>query len=316
MSTILPPKQQFILFAPSSGREPSFILFEGCEWPDLLQASHSIVRDYGRQFAIEICGRYFVLTFQEAFKIKKAEIPFQLGFYNDSDVNVLPFPGTGSRDYFKWLTEDEWNAATDWRVIEHADSREPVQGEQKKEFQSRKSGAIGPYIFQATIYNTPFPYGVREGNILKLDLQLATTNETVAFFDHEWVKLPDDENIHCIIDSLVYHYEASEVEDDELHGSQEYLVLRKQLKEFIDSTYPLANACDYEGDYDELCQLYPIWNGYMDLAVQAYDRAQEAFELQDDWAAYWNALHAMSSHAAACAALQHHDERMAHTHAI
>ena len=89
-----------------------------------------------------------------------------------------------------------------------------MQGEQKKEFQSRKSGTIGPYTFQATIYNMSSQYGVREGNILKLELRLAETNELVAYFDHEWSILPDDENIHCVIDSLVYHYEASEVEKD------------------------------------------------------------------------------------------------------
>ena len=53
-------------------------------------------------------------------------------------------------------------------------------------------------------------YGVREGNILKLELRLEATSELVALFDHEWRILPDDENIHGVIDSLVYHYEASE----------------------------------------------------------------------------------------------------------
>ena len=70
MSIILPPKEHFFLFAPSSGREPSFVLFEGCEWPDLPQASQSIVGNYGYQFAMEINGRYFVLAAKEALKIK------------------------------------------------------------------------------------------------------------------------------------------------------------------------------------------------------------------------------------------------------
>ena len=207
-----PPKKQFVLFAPTSGREPSFITFKGYEWTDLLNASYFIRKNYGRQFAVEINGRCFVLSAQETLSVKNAGIPFQLGFYNDTDVVALPFPGTDAHDYLQWLTEEEREVATDWTIVEQADPMRILQGERGKELQFWKTGTIGPYTFRIMIYYIPSKFGVHEGNILRLELRMVTTDEMVAHFNHDWVILPDDVSVHRAIDSLVNHYKVSEDE--------------------------------------------------------------------------------------------------------
>jgi hypothetical protein len=197
-----PTIEQFNLFAPSSGCESSFITLEGSEWPDLLQASRSIKNHYGRQFAVEVNARHFVLTSQEMLRIKKTGIPYQLGFYHDDDVVVLSSHENNMRDHLKWLTDEERNVANDWGIVESDDHR----------MQPYKTGGIGPYKFQAVIYDRASQYGVRGGNITKLELRIEVTDQLVAYFNHEWVILPDDVSTHLAIEALVDYYKDSESE--------------------------------------------------------------------------------------------------------
>ena len=98
---------------------------------------------------------------------------------------------------------------------------------------------------------------------------------------------------------------------DELHELQKSTALREKLKTFMRHADPVPDDDDYEK-----YPCYRIWNEYMVSAAQAHDRAKEALKLQDDWAAYWNALHAMAAYAAAFATLDHNDEKIAYADAI
>jgi hypothetical protein len=204
-----PKIEQFNLFAPSSGCESSFITFEGCEWPDLLQASYSIRKHYGRQFAVEIKDRFFVLTAQEMLRIKETGISCHLGFYDDDDVVILSCHDNSMKDYLQWITQEERSASEDWRIFEHDAQVKQQYLLRRKGIQACKIGNIGEYKFMAEIYDTPSEYGVRGGNIMKLELQLVATDEHVACFNHEWLSLPDNVHLHLAIETLVDHYRTT-----------------------------------------------------------------------------------------------------------
>ena len=97
---------------------------------------------------------------------------------------------------------------------------------------------------------------------------------------------------------------------NELYELRKSIALRKQLKEFIDSANPIP-----DDDYKKH-RFYHIWDDYMVSATKAHDRAKQASKRQDNWAAYWNALHAMAAYAAAFAVLDHDDEQTAYADAI
>jgi len=103
---------------------------------------------------------------------------------------------------------------------------------------------------------------------------------------------------------------GKQANQNELHELKKSIALRKQLKEFVDNANPIP-----DDDYKKH-RFYSIWNEYMVSATKAHNRAKQAFKRQDDWAAYWNALHAMAAYAAAFAALDHDDEQTAYTDAI
>jgi len=104
---------------------------------------------------------------------------------------------------------------------------------------------------------------------------------------------------------------GKQTQQNELHELRKSIALRKQLKEFVDSANPISENSDYEKR-----RFYRIWNEYMVSATKAHDRAKQAFKLQDNWAAYWNALHAMAAYAAAFAVIDHDDEQTAYADAI
>ena len=62
-----------------------------------------------------------------------------------------------------------------------------------------------------------------QGNISKLDLRLAATDQIVANYDRGWDILPDDEtdpnaeNIRMVIDAIVDHYKVPENADETSH---------------------------------------------------------------------------------------------------
>jgi len=103
---------------------------------------------------------------------------------------------------------------------------------------------------------------------------------------------------------------GKQVHQNELHELRKSIALREQLKEFVDSAKPIP-----DGDYKKH-RFYHIWDDYMASATKAYNRAKQAFKRQDNWAAYWNALHAMAAYAAAFAALDHDDEQTVYADAI
>jgi len=104
---------------------------------------------------------------------------------------------------------------------------------------------------------------------------------------------------------------GKQTQQNELHELKKSIALRKQLKEFIDNANPISE----NGDYEKY-RCYHIWDDYMVSATKAHNRAKQAFKQQDDWAAYWNALHAMAAYAAAFAVIDHDDEQIAYADAI
>jgi len=135
--------------------------------------------------------------------------------------------------------------------------------------------------------------------------------------------IEDNEKIHDrvkeifeqIIEDLPYEISAVESRDEPEgvinNDIKSNIALRQKLKEFVESTNPIPEDDDYE-QY----RCYHLWDEYMTSAAKAYKRAKRSLLLQNDWAAYWNALHAMSAYAAALAILEHDDERIAFAEAI
>ena len=204
MTITFPPKKRFVLYAPTARHESPGITFEGYEWNDLPLASYAVKNKGGEQFAVEIKGRCFTLDFQEMPKITQSGIPFLLGFHRSDNTVVLPCPGICPECHLAWITEEE-------RVVEPA-----LRIVEDKEDGQWKKGTVGPYIFWAKVYDLPSKYGIHEGNISKLDLRLAATDQIVANYDRGWDILPDDEtdpnaeNIRMVIDAIVDHYKVPE----------------------------------------------------------------------------------------------------------
>jgi len=103
---------------------------------------------------------------------------------------------------------------------------------------------------------------------------------------------------------------GKQTQQNELYELKKSIALRKQLKEFVDSANPIS-----DDDYKKH-RCYHIWEDYMLSATKAHDRAKQAFKRQDNWTAYWNALHAMAAYAAAFAVLDHDDEQTAYADVI
>jgi len=213
MAITFPPKKQFVLSAPPSWRESSIITFKGYEWTDLSLASYTIRNKYGAQFAVEIKGRCFTLSFQEMFKITQLGIPFLLGFHCDNSPVVLPCHGVCSDENFKWLTEEERVVETALIITEQTFPRQLRECvSHGKGIHLWKAGTIGRYHYWAKVEEVPSRLGIQDGNITVLELRLATSNDIIASYDRDWHILPDGEAdsdtqaIGEVIDALVEYY--------------------------------------------------------------------------------------------------------------
>jgi hypothetical protein len=110
--------------------------------------------------------------------------------------------------------------------------------------------------------------------------------------------------------------EASIIEDAQQPPQEDELIrlrkageLRERLKKFVSHANPVPDE-----DFDEH-PFYRAWDQYMVSAARSHDQAKLALQRQEDWSAYWNAVHAMASYHAAHTLVQYRDEPTAYAHA-
>lgn len=99
--------KRFTLHVPRPTRSTPLIQFEGTEFASLKQASEAIIGRYGFKTAMEIFGRVFVLTMDEAHRFAEQKLPFTLGFASKTDFTAISVNDDGPKIGVRWLPDSE-----------------------------------------------------------------------------------------------------------------------------------------------------------------------------------------------------------------
>lgn len=122
--TTNPEKKRFQLYVPDPTQAEAVIAFEGYEWPDLEQASRSMIGEYGYKVPIEIFGRAFVMSTDDARRLSQCGLPFTMGTASSKHYATLPCNENEPTDHVKWL-DDESIEASEPDTDEKPESRTP-----------------------------------------------------------------------------------------------------------------------------------------------------------------------------------------------
>ncbi len=97
----------FSLHVPSAENSATLVQFEAVEYANLRQAAEAVIGKYGFKLALEIFGRAFVLTAEEAQRFGRWNLPFIMGIANKRDYMMLQCNENCRATGVRWLTADE-----------------------------------------------------------------------------------------------------------------------------------------------------------------------------------------------------------------